>query len=423
MCLNVKNRDNFRCYHGKTFFISLLLVAALFSPCFTPTYSNCVSPFVSGTPDRTVNNETELKNAVNNAPSKTSTTITLNKDISLSATLTIPTNKDITLTSASTAKFFKLIGGDLDVYFAPDYWPSRGAVITVEGGAVLRLDGISVSNPENYRWVAAVSVSAAGTFILYNGEISGSGVSNSGVFTMSGGTISNCIGGGVGNSGYGTFSMSGGEISNNPSFGVVNSNIHNGVTGERASGTFSMSGGVIRNNYGGGVLNSGVFSMSGGEISNNQATWDGGNYLESGGGVANSGVFSMSGGEISNNQAVYGGGVYNWPDGNFNLSEKGIISNNNAQTGGGVYSVGTFNRRNGVIFDNTANQYSDIYPDNDDITGYVVRIVSIGVIVSVIIGGLFFYFKKEHKTITVKQKPATTTQYGNQPSSNTNKQM
>jgi hypothetical protein len=192
--------------------------------------------------------------------------------------------------------------------------------------------------------------------------------------------------------------MSGGEISNNPGFGVINDGKYNwGWT----YGMFSMSGGEIRDNDGGGVQNTGIFSMSGGEISNNV----GGNLMQSGGGVSNSGVFSMSGGVISNNQATYGGGVYNWPDGNFSLSENGVISNNNAEVGGGVYNAGIFNRWGGVISDNTATQYSNIYPNANNIAGYTVIIVSTVVTVSVIvIGGLFFYFKKKSiKTITVKQ--------------------
>jgi len=113
---------------------------------------------------------------------------------------------------------------------------------------------------------------------------------------------------------------------------------------------------------------------------------------------------------ISNNQATSGGGIYNWHDGNFSLSEKGVISNNNAEVGGGVYNAGTFNRRGGVISDNTATQYSDIYHSDNSITNddkttdYMLFVVSIVVIVSVIVGGVFFYFKKNtKKQMTNKQ--------------------
>jgi len=355
-------------------------------------FSTDVSPFVLGASNQVVSNEQELRNAINNSVG--STVIALDNDITLTEQLSIPVDKNITLTSTSASKFSKLIGGDVAVYFAPDYWPHSGAVISVEGGAVLRLDGIVVSNHVNYYWIAAVSVGVSGTFILHTGEISGAGVSNYGVFTMFGGTISNCNGNGVSNSKYGTFSMFGGKISNNTGYGVYNSGTYNwGWT----YGTFSMLGGVIRNNTVGGVQNTGIFNMSGGEISDNV----GGNIMHSGGGVSNSGIFSMSGGVISNNQAATGGGVYNWPDGNFSLSGNGVISNNVAEIGGGVYNAGTFNRRDGVISGNTATQYDNIYPDDNSttkdnsITGYVLLAASIVVIVSIIIVvGLFFYFRR-----------------------------
>ena len=199
----------------------------------------------------------------------------------------------------------------------------------------------------------------------------GDGVINSGTFEMYSGKISNNnanagYDGAVYNSGYGTFSMFGGEISNNTGFGVYNRQKPNSwsLTGESNYGTFSMSGGLISNNDGGGVQNSGIFSMTGGEISNNVA----GHLEQSGGGVSNSGVFSMSGGVISNNQATYGGGVYNYPEGNFSLSENAIISGNKAEVGGGVYNAGAFNRHDGVISGNTATQYNNIYPNGNSLT-------------------------------------------------------
>jgi len=389
--MNANSKFNFSGLPSKAFFVSLLIGVMLFSCFLFSMFSTDVSPFVLGASNQVVSNELELRNAINNAVG--STVIALDKDITLTEQLSIPVDKNITLTSTSTSKFFKLIGGDVDVYFAPDYWPHSGAVISVEDGAVLKLDGIFVSNHVNYYWIAAVRVGVSGTFILYTGEISGAGVSNYGNFTMFGGTISNCNGNGVSNSEYGTFSMVGGEVSNNTGYGVYNHGTYNwGWT----YGTFSMSGGVIRNNDGGGVQNTGIFSMVGGEISNNV----GGNIMHSGGGVSNSGVFSMSGGAISNNQATYGGGVYNWPDGNFSLSGNGVISNNIAEVGGGVYNAGTFNRRDGVISGNTATQYDNIYPDDDSttkdnsITGYVLLVVSIVVIASIIVVSLFFYFRR-----------------------------
>ena len=421
MSVNVKTTINLRHQHrrlhsGKILlFTSLLFVLLLFSSGFIYVFSGGAYSFALGVSNKVVSNETDLRNAVNDVSG--STTIALNNDITLTETLVIPANKDITLTSTSASKFFKLIGGYRDLPADPynPYYPTP--VITVKGGGVLRLDGIVVTCA-HFTWNKIIRVDVCGALILCKGEISGSdysgdGVDNSGVFTILGGTISNVKpggqgngrGNGVSNSGYGTFSMFGGEISNNI-VGVCNAQGYNGAIGESNYGTFSMSGGVISNNDEGGVQNSGVFSMFGGEISKNV----GGNLLQSGGGVSNSGVFSMRGGMISNNQATYGGGVYNWPDGNFSLFENGIISNNKAQVGGGVYNAGTFNRRGGVISDNTATQYSDIYHSDNSITNddkttdYRVFVGSIVVIVSVIVGGVFFYFKKNtKKQMTNKQ--------------------
>ena len=400
------------------FFAPLLVVLLVAS--FFGAFSASVAGQTTAecTPDRIVSNEMELRNAVNNAVEPT--VIALDKDITLTEQLVIPVNKDITLTSSSTSKFFKLIGGDRELVRTEDGYlvTFPDAVINVEGSGVLRLDGVVVTCA-NYplAWNKLVRVNVVGTLILINGEISGNilgaGVVNSGTFEMYGGKISSNnanagSGGAVYNSEYGTFSMFGGEISNNTGFGVINRGTYNWGW---SYGTFNMSGGVISNNYGGGVQNSAIFTMSGGEISNNVGEGD--NVMQSGGGVSNSGIFSMFGGVISNNQATHGGGVYNYPDGNFSLSGNAVISDNKAEVGGGVYNAGTFNRHDGVISGNTAAQYSDVYPNcdsitndnkitnddsinnDDNITGYMVLGASIVVIVSIIVGGLFLYSKKQ----------------------------
>ena len=338
----------------------LLIVTSFFGVFLSPVAGQTTA---DRTPDRIVSNEMELRNAANTAVEPT--VIALDNDITLTKQLVIPVNKDITLTSTSKSEFFKLIGGDAGhITFSP--WEYPLAVINVGGSGVLRLDGIVVTCGDYpLSWNLLVSV-RNGTLVLYDGEISGNvlgdGVVNSGTFEMYGGKISNngnaSYGGGVYNIDQGKFSMFGGEISNNTGFGVYNRGTYN--QGWNYC-TFNMSGGLISNNDGGGVQNSAIFSMSSGEISNNV----GGNLMQSGGGVSNSGTFSMSGGVISNNQATYGGGVYNYPDGNFSLSENGVISDNKAEVGGGVYNAGTFNRHDGVISGNTATQYNDIYPNDD----------------------------------------------------------
>jgi hypothetical protein len=269
-----------RYLHGKKglVFVSLLFMVMLVFSCLVSAL-NGVSPFILGSPDRIVNNETELRDTINNAPSKTSITIALNNDISLSSTLTIPYNKDITLTSNRSSGFYKLIG------------VANKAVIVVDGG-VLKLDGIIVSGGGD----SGICVRDKGVLVMYDGEIS----DNTSYF-------------------YGGF---------NP-WGYAGAG--GGVSID--SGVFEMYSGKIFNNqaqsYGGGVylgLGRAVFKMFGGEIS--------GNTAECGGGVSNGGDFSMFGGTISGNTAEYGGGVYAG-GGYANFSwVGGVISGNTATVEG-----------------------------------------------------------------------------------------
>jgi hypothetical protein len=324
-----------------------------------------------------VKNETELKNAIDNAPTGKSTTITLDKDITLTITtddhnsnyypvnIIIPADKDITLTSNKANGFYKLNGA------------TNGLVLDVASTGVLRLDGIIVTHTGN-TWGGGVNVDLRGAFYLYSGTILGNkasgwrGVTNDGVFIMSGGEISGCTaeyGGGVYNSG--AFTISGGTISGNTA--DDGGGVHNAFRG-----TFTMTGGEISGNTatirGGGVFMSyGKFTMSGGEIS--------GNTANKGGGVYNAGgveydeqinltipaTFSMSKGLISGNKADNGGGVYN--EGAFVMSGGTINSNTATGSGGGVYNhqtmYGTFNKQGGKISENTAsNGYKDVYPDS-----------------------------------------------------------
>jgi hypothetical protein len=136
---------------------SLIFMIALVSSGFASVFSG-VSLFVLGAPD-IVSNETELRNAVDTATG--STVIALGKDIALTeSTLTIPANKNITLTSSLASGFYKLIGAD------------GKSTFIVEGGGMLRLDGIIVTH-ESGKAGSGVTVDSDGTLILYSGEISG----------------------------------------------------------------------------------------------------------------------------------------------------------------------------------------------------------------------------------------------------------
>jgi hypothetical protein len=333
---------NFRYLHSKAFFFFFLFVAVLISSCFSPIFDSGVSPFASGASDKVVSTETELRNAINNSAG--STIITLNKDITLTeTTLTIPAGKDITLTSNSNTKLFKLIGR----HYA--------TTLTVENDGVLKIDGIIVTHELNDSMKRTrgigVYVNSSGTLALYSGEISGNKASSDG-------------GSGVYNTG--SFSMFGGAITNNTTVNEDEWYVLSGG-GVYNSGSFTMSGGTISgntaSNYGGGVYNSGNFTMSGGTITNNTS-------LSLGGGVCNRGNFTIFDGMISNNTVTYGGGgVYTGGDKfagvTFEMFD-GMISDNTAMSGGAVAMGiwGSFSMFGGEITNNKANYGGGIILSN-----------------------------------------------------------
>lgn len=332
------------------FVVSLLVVVLLSSSCFASVFSSDggVSCFALGASvDKIVNDETELREAVNNVQTGKSIVIALGKDITLTnSSLTISANKDITLTSNKTSGFYKLIGTD------------GASTITVEGDGVLRLDGIVVTHTNDAEGVG-VYVMENGQFIMYKGEISDNTYTyNAQVSRIEGGGV--CIWGGV-------FELYGGAISNNKATGR-GGGVYN------AGGMFSMFGGEISNNevigghgLGGGVFSGGsqsVFEMRGGKISGNKVDGNGGGVARPvaiGGSMP--GKFSMFGGEISYNTATMdGGGIYS-PNGEPLLG--GIITGNNADRGGGVF--GRFSMTDVVISGNTAKSIgNDIYPEYPD---------------------------------------------------------
>jgi hypothetical protein len=355
-------------------FVSLLVLVLAFS-LFT-----CVS--LNGSSGASlenavhVKNEAELKNAINNAPTGGSTTITLDNDITLTsyetseqytgyiylyhnATLIFPANKDITLTSNRVNGFYKLIGA-VDV-----------PTTLVEGGGTLRLDGIIVTHKNG---VTGCGVDVSGTLYLYNGEISGNtndiggGVNNRGTFAMSGGKIFNntaCWGGGVITSGS-EFNMSGGEISGNTA-------IYEDKYSEAAYPPGCGGGVYVHENF---------FVMAGGTISGNSAENGGGGiYLNSWG-------FTMSGGNITENTATYGGGIYietKQHDGTFFDSQGGVISDNVAA-----------NRGNNVYYNGDVDYFS--------LRNVLVICVIIIATLGIAIVALFIYFQKKNRLSREKTK-------------------
>jgi len=147
-----------------------------------------------------------------------------------------------------------------------------------------------------------------------------------------------------------------------------------GVIGIVASGedipSFTMSGGTITNcvNNGYGTVyvrgdmayySSANFVMSGGTISNCSSSDNGGGVY-----IDIYGYMTLSGGTIQScTTGVYGGGIFMSSDGHLIL-ESGNVTLCSAGTGGGLYHNGSFLDTNGnasaIIHDNSPE---DIYPE------------------------------------------------------------
>ena len=205
---------------------------------------------------------------------------------------------------------------------------ARGNLIRIGAGQTVVARNITLRGHSDNN-VAAVAISAAGTFRMEEGATV-TGNSNNG----SDSSMSNNSGGVYVNGG--SFTMSGGSISGNRSKSV------GACGGVYVGGTFTMSGGSISGNTGdrsGGVHVGGTFTMSGGSISANACDSNGS------GGVYVNGTFTMNDGTISDNTT--------------------------RSNGGGVYVNGTFTIRGGTIFGNTANFYGGgVYVANTEGTTF-----------------------------------------------------
>ena len=279
---------------------------------------------------------------------------------------------------SNNTSLIRVDGGQLEM--------KGGCIIT--GNSTSFSQGISVNE-----YGGGVSITNGGIFTMSGGTISdntaygGNGVyvtGNGSKFTMSSGTITNpaytTSGGGVYVNSNGSFTMNGSMavISGNYAFrggGVFVNNygsytMNDGIISDNNScggggvyvtgyGNFTMNGGNIRNNsadniyYGGGVsVYSGTFTMSGGTISSNTAGGGGGGVY-----VGNYGGFTMnsnsSNAVISTNTAgASGGGVYIESDSSFTMTGGEILKNTATTYGGGVYigSSGSFTKNGGAIF-------------------------------------------------------------------------
>ena len=327
--------------------------------------------------------EAALREAVSNGD-----TITVNTEITLTQPLSV--DRDVTLTGNGTLKL------------SEEWSENSASPITVEEGAALTIDGITLDGNQVDLSYGANSGSAlyiAGSLVLNSGSIqnfsnpstqSYAGVIyiNAGTFTMNGGYIqknslsTNRYHGIVYVTGGSTFTLNDGILSGNRTADAQGASGIVYVSNEGGSNTFEMNGGSISDNESCAVFVGGLnstptgkalFIMENGNISGNtygQSYYAGGIYAVGGEVVMNGGTieqnegqfygggvalvansektatrFEMNGGVISDNSAMYGGGIYvtgiqntDWAV-DVQLNGGQIQNNEASRQGGGIYVV------------------------------------------------------------------------------------
>jgi hypothetical protein len=319
----------------------------------------------------------------------------------------------------STANTFTIIDSNPDTKHY--YKTNTEGLYVVDDTSTLNASEISGGIITGAKSSAAISVS--GLFTLSGGTITGNaggdcaGVRVSGgtssLFTMTGGSIigNTATGNGVAVyvTGKARFVMSDGTITLNygKNYGTIYANVGNveidGGTisnnsvayagGIYVSGTLSIRGGTISNNtatnYAGGVwLASGTAEMSGGTITANVISATG-NSANGGGVYVTGGTFNMTGGTISNHTvANNGGGVYVYDSSASFIISGGKITLNKAKNGGGAYSAsGLFEvSGSGSVEANTATQsgggvyaYATVALSGGTVTGNTAKVYGAGV--------------------------------------------
>jgi hypothetical protein len=351
---NSKSTTSLQCFHNRKalLLVSLLFIITLTSSCLLSEFNNSVSPFASGASDKGVNNETELRDAINNAPNKRQFIIALNNDITLTEPLKIPINKNITLTSNKATGFYKLIGATDQV------------TITVEEGELV-LDGVIVTHANGDKG-RSVEIFYLCTLVMYGGEISNN---------INGGN-----GGGVIN--HGTFTMFGGVITNNTAYFQ-----------------YDMWGREGFPSDGGGIYNAGIFTMHGGQISNNNATGYGGgvyNYcvvFERFGGVISANTSGKGGNDVYPEDSDSSGGDSGSSNGNGGLGSGGNGGLGSGGNGGSSNGNGGSSNGNGGISEGDGYSLKDVI---------IVCVGVVGLAVGVVAVGLFFYFGRRMKQVEAK---------------------
>lgn len=223
------------------------------------------------------------------------------------------------------------------VYEGFDVISNLNALILVDSGGVLTLDGITIDGHKN-------AVTRGHVY-----EVAGGVAATSAVLHVAEG---------------GTAEIKGATIQNNNN--TVSSNYNRTGGGVYNAGTLTLSNAVITGNEvfakyggsGGGIYSIGTLNIADSVISDNST----GDRQGDGGGIFNAGTIAFSGAvTISGNTANSGGGIFSETP--MTLGENILIENNDAYFGGGVYMYNdaTLTLDGAIISENTANQGGGIW--------------------------------------------------------------
>jgi len=198
--------------------------------------------------------------------------------------------------------------------------------LTISGG--LEMSGGGISN--------AGMLTLTGCTVSGNlaGDSSGGGIFNSGTLTLTDSTVSgnragDSSGGGIYNSG--TLTLTDSTLSTNGAVGIGGGidNDNGGTLTITHCTLSSNSVGSFNPGAGGGIANDGTLTLTDSTVSGNSAS--GGIGDSGGGGITNNGTLSLTGCTLSGNSAGSGGGVYN---GGMLTATDCTLSSNSAGSGG-----------------------------------------------------------------------------------------
>jgi hypothetical protein len=213
---------------------------------------------------------------------------------------------------------------------------------------------------------AGIAVNLSGVTIQGIGGLPGSGISNSGILTLTDSAVSN-PGSGISNSGTATIINSTvSRVSNSGTATVINSTVSGGAADQGGGisniGTMTLTTSTVSrsnaSNRGGGIFNSGTMTLTNSTMSGNSTGSFFGGF---GGGIYNSGTATLSNSTVSGNLASsssptiggFGGGIYN--SGILTLTNSTVSGNGAFNDGGGIYNEGTANLFNATTTNNQAD--------------------------------------------------------------------